>query len=198
MAYSGLHRASDKRHQPIAAVVGAALVVAIALLSAWAHHSLSTPRPVAPNTTAMPSTNTSATPPTPPPVRVQLRAWLTRAEPSITALVTVRREIASAAANHDITGTGAACRTADGAVANLQHHLPSPDPVLNASLEQVISAYRIGVRYCISGVQNTDANDIAQAANYFDQGYAELEAAVDIPERDLPGSEAADARITTI
>jgi hypothetical protein len=176
---------------------GAVLVVAIAVLSAWAHNSLST-TPGAPNAAAKPSAITSAAPFTPPPTRVQLRTWLTRAEPSIHALVTARREIASAAANHDITGTGAACRTADGAVANLQHHLPSPDPMLDASLQQAISAYRMGVRYCISGVQNNDADDIEQAATYFDQGNADLEAAVDIPERDLPGSEPAGTGVMTI
>jgi hypothetical protein len=200
MVYSGLHRAPDKYHDHglIARTGGAVLVLAIAVLSAWAHHSLSTPPPGAPNTATKPSAITSATPLTPPPARVQLRAWLTQAEPSINALVAARHEIASAAANHDIMGMGAACQTAGGAVANLQHHLPSPDPVLNASLQQAISAYRIGVRYCTSGVQNNDANDIERAANYFDQGNADLEAAVDIPDRDLPGSEPADARVMTI
>jgi hypothetical protein len=142
--YSGSHRAPHQparyeHHERKAAAGDAVLLVVIAVLSGWAHHSLSTARPVAPNTTATPSADTTASPLTSPPLRVQLRTWLTRAEPSIDALVDARHEIASAAANHDITGTSAACRTADGAVANLQHNLPSPDPALTAALQKAIS-----------------------------------------------------------
>jgi hypothetical protein len=197
MAYSGLHRAPDKCDALLAAAGGAALLVVIAALSAWAHYSLSVSEPHA-NRAATPPARASTAPLPSQVMRAQLRTWLTEAEPSINALVTTRHEIASAAANHDITKTGAACQTADGAVANFQHQLPSPDPVLNTLLQQAIAAYHIGVHYCTSGVQKNDANDIEQAANYIDQGNAGLEAAVDILQRSLADSEAGDPSVMLI
>ncbi|MBS4730722.1 hypothetical protein MSM1_21220 [Mycobacterium sp. SM1] len=105
------------------------------------------------------------------------------------ALVAARHDIAFFAANHDLAGTGAACRTADDAVARLQHHLPSPDPWLNTALQQALGDYHVGLRYCVQGVQNRDANDIEQAATYLRQGDAGLQAAVDILQRDLSDPE---------
>jgi hypothetical protein len=205
MARSSLHRAAvrsslkeranppDKPgryqcHELVAAAGGAALLVVIAVLSAWAHYSLSTVRPASPNTAATPPASAFAPPLNSPPMRVQLRAWLTKAEPSINALVIARDNIAAAAAQDDIAATGAACQTAAGVVANSQQQMPSPDPALNSALQQAINSYQVGIRYCISGTQNQDAKDIEQAATYINQGNTDLQAAVDILERDLsPG-----------
>lgn len=190
--------AKYQRHELIAAVCGAVLLAVIGVLSGWAHHSLSSARPASPITAATPPASGLATPPTVPPIHVQLRSWLAQAEPSINALITARDEIVSSAANDDIVGTGAACQTAQGAVASLQHHLPSPDQALNTTLQQAISSYRVGLPYCIVGVQNRDANNIERAATYLRHANADLQAAVDILERDLPDSEPRDPQVMTV
>ena len=190
--------ASYQRHELIAAAAGAVLLLVIGALSGWAHYSLSTARPVLANTAATPPASASATPLTSPPTRAQLRTWLTRAEPSINALISARHEIVSAAANDDIAATGAACQAADGAVTSVQRHLPSPDPALSTALQQAINSYHVGLRYCIAGVQNQDRNDIEQAVTYINQGNAGLQSAVDILERNLPDSEPRDPGVMAV
>jgi hypothetical protein len=202
-------RTSHQRGELITAAGWAVLLVAIAVLSGWAHHSLSTARPAAtpppsaaatppPSTAATRPPNTAATPMTSGPTDTQLRAWLAQAEPSIDALVGARDDIAAAAADNDMPGTGAACRTADDAIASLQQHMPTPDPELNNPLQQAISSFQVGLRYCISGAQNQQTNEIEQAATYIDRGNADLQTAVDILERDLSGSAPRDPGVLTV
>ena len=179
--------ASYQRHELVAAAAGAVLLVVIGALSGWAHYSLSTARPVLANTAATTQAS-AATPLASPPMRAQMRTWLTPAQPSINALLTARHEITSAAAIDDIDGTGAACQTADGAVTSVQHHLPSPDPALSAALQRAMNSYRVGLGYCIAGAQNQDGNDIEHAVTYINQGNAGLQAAMDLLECDLPNS----------
>jgi len=189
--------AGDQRHELIAAAAGAVLLVVIGVLSGWAHYSLSTARPVLANTAAT-TRASAATPLASPPMRTQMRTWLTPAEPSINALLTARHEITSAAAIDDIAGTGAACQTADGAVTSVQHHLPSPDPALTAALQRAMNTYRVGLGYCITGAQNQDGNDLEHAVTYINQGNAGLQAAVDLLECDLPNSEPRDPGVMTV
>ena len=212
MAMSSRHRATmrswpqdgtpDKpagyqRHELIAAAAGAVLLVVIGVLSGWAHYSLSTAPPVLANTAATTQAS-AATPLASPPMRAQMRTWLTPAQPSINALLTARHEITSAAAIDDIDGTGAACQTADGAVTSVQHHLPSPDPALTAALQRAMNTYRVGLGYCITGAQNQDGNDLEHAVTYINQGNAGLQAAVDLLECDLPNSEPRDPGVMTV
>jgi hypothetical protein len=187
-----------RRHELVATAGGAVLLLVIGVLSAWAHHSLSTPRPVSSDTGAPPPTSGSATPFASQPMRAEMRSWLTRAESSIDALVAVRSDVASPAANNDLAATGAACRIADGAAARMQQHLPSPDPALNTAFQQAINSYHVGLRYCIRGAQRHDSGDILEAAAYIRQATIDLRAAVDILERDLPDSEPADRDVVTI
>jgi hypothetical protein len=189
--------AGYQRHELIVAAAGAVLLVVIGVLSGWAHYSLSTARPVLANTAAT-TRASAATPLASPPMRAQMRTWLTRAQPSINALLTARHEITSAAAIDDIDGTGAACQTADGAVTSVQHHLPSPDPALTAALQRAMNTYRVGLGYCITGAQNQDGNDLEHAVTYINQGNAGLQAAVDLLECDLPNSEPRDPGVMTV
>lgn len=179
-------------------VYGTALLLVIGVLAAWAHHSLSTVRPAPPTIPAASPASDPAGPPTSSLMRVQLRAWFTQAEPSINALFTARHEIASAAANDDIVGTGTTCERAEGAVVGLEQYLPSPDPALNPALQQVITGYHVGLRYCIAGVQHHDANDLGQAAAYIRQANADLHAAIAILDHDLPTSESPDANVLSV
>ncbi len=171
------HRAPVHRvRERTVAAAGALLVAVIAVLSAWAHHSLSAGQ------TARPTAN--AKPPTP--ALAQLRAWLSDAEPSINALTTARDNIAVAATRNDLTATGVACQTAGEAVANSQQHLPSPEPALNAALHRAIGKYQAALGYCLSGFRSQDAAQLAQAAAYFNDGDTDLQAAMNFLDRNLP------------
>lgn len=187
-----------RRHELVAMAGGAVLLVVIAVLSAWAHHSLSTARPVLSDTAALPPASGSAPPLASRPMRAELRSWLMRAGSSIDALVAVRSEITAAAADHDLAATSAACRIAEGAAASVQQYLPSPDPALNTALQQAINSYHVGLRYCIKGAQSRNSADILQAATYIRQANVDLQAAVDIIGNDLPDSGPADQGVMTI
>jgi len=218
MATSGRHRAPVRprhhggddvsvqpapyrRHELIAAASGTMLLVAIGVLSGWAHYSLSGARTLSPRTAAAVPATGSAAPLTSPPsphADGKLQAWLAQAEPTLDALIAARHAVTVAAAADDITATGSACRSADGAVAGAQRHLPSPDPELNLALQQAIENYRVGLRHCVVGVQNHDGGEIAHAASYLDQGNAELRAGLAIIERDLRDARPQDTGVLTV
>jgi hypothetical protein len=179
-----------QRHELVAAASGAMLVVVVALLAAWAHHSLSTSRPAASNTAAvLPTSAASAGRLPAASLRVQIRAWLDDAEPSIDALVVAGDNVVAIATRGDIAGTGTACQTAGDALASAQQHLPSPDLTLNAVLQQAFELYQAGIHHCISGTQNQDAIGIGQGTGFIDQGKILLQKAFDIVRADLAESD---------
>lgn len=188
MATSSRHRAPVRsaRHQVAAAAGGAVLVVVIAVLSPWAHHSLSTARPAPSNpASTLPATAASPTPLLSPTQREQLRAWRDEAEPSLDALLIAGDAVVATAAQGDIAGTRAACQATADALASARHHLPSPDPALNTALQQAFTDYQAGIRHCISGTQKQDAIEIGQGAGFISQGKIDLQKAYDILEADL-------------
>ena len=202
MATSGRHRVPVRSarkgggRELVVAAGWAVLLVVIAVLSAWAHHSLSTARPASPHAAAAQPAN-SMSPPLPPlPVGTQVRAWFTDAKPSIIAMFVAADNFVTAARYSDIAEAGAACQTAAGAVANLQHHTPSPDPALNTKLQQAITHYQAGVRDCVAGKQDRDPVETGKAMVSFNQGSTDLQAAVGIIEDDL-ASEARNQRVWT-
>lgn len=206
MAESGRHRAPSRAHENnhphrrpelIATAGGAALMVAIGVFSGWAHHSLTAEQPVPATIAATPPANSPA-PLMTSPMRVQLRTWLAQAQPSIDAVLAARHDIATAAANNDIDGTGATCESAKDAVVTLQQFLPTPDMRLTNAFQTAISSYRVGLGYCISGAHNHNGNDMARAAGYIRQANGELQAAVDIVEAEVPGAVSHDADVVTV
>ena len=82
-------------------------------------------------------------------------------------------------------------------MANLQHHMPSPDPALNIELQQAITSYQLGIRHCVSGTQNRDPIEIGKATGYINQGSTYLNATVGMIEDDL-SSDARDNRVWTV
>jgi hypothetical protein len=180
-----------QRYELAAAIGGVMLVVVIAVLSTWAHHSLSAARPTAPKiAAALPAGAPSPTPTPSPPLRAQLRAWLEEANPSINALATAGDNVVSIGPHGGIAATGAACEKLAGALAYAQQHLPSPDPALTTALQRAFSDYEAGIRHCVSGTQRQDAVDIGQGAGFISQGNLELQKAFDVVEVDLSsGSE---------
>jgi len=180
--------ASDKsaryqRDSRFATATWVVLLVVIGMFWGWAHLSLSTARPGAADAAATRPASGLAT--SVQPMGVQLRAWFAPAEAAIKALITRRDEISSAAARNDLAGTGAACQSADAAVASLRQYLPSPDWELSTALQAAIDSYHVGMGYCIKGAQTQDGNDIEQAATYLRQGNANLLAAVNILASEL-------------
>ncbi len=215
MATSSRHRApgrpplEDGDHAPgapasyprldlLAATGGALLLVVIAVLSGWAHHSLANPRPVPPHAGAPAPATGVAEPRMSAHAGLRLRDWLTRAEPSIDALAAARRTVTAAAAGGDLAATGVACTGADAAVTGAQRQLPSPDPDLNAALQRAIESYLVGLRHCVVGVRQHDGIEIARAAGYIDQGNRELRAALAILDRDLPGVQPREPGVLTV
>jgi hypothetical protein len=184
-----------QRHELVAAAGGAVLVVVIAVLSAWAHHSLSTVPPASPHAASAQPAAVGPQPPSPP-MRSQLRAWFNDVEPSIDALLVARDKIMAPAAQGDFAATGAACQSAGGAISNIQQHLPSPDPTVNTILQQALSHYQVGIRHCIAGAEDRDAVDIGEATVFVNQGHTDLQKAVDIIASDL-SSDARDPRLLT-
>jgi hypothetical protein len=202
MARSSRHRVHPRgkrhryqRHELVAVAIGAALVVVIAVLSAWAHQSLSNARLVATNTAAVqPASAASAAPPPSPLLRDQIRTWLDDARPSIHAVVIAGDNVIATAARADIGGASTACQVTAAALASAQQHLPSPDPALNIALQQAFNDYQEGIRWCIRGTQNQDAIDIGQAAGFIEQGKFALQKAFGIVEADL----SADSDVLTV
>jgi hypothetical protein len=202
MARSSRHRGHPRgkrhryqRHELVAAASGAVLVVVIAVLSAWAHQSLSSARLVATNTAAVqPTSAASAAPPPSPSLRDQVRAWLDDARPSIHAVVVAGDNLVATAARADIGGASTACQMTAAALAGAQQHLPSPDPALNTALQQAFNDYQEGIRWCIRGTQNQDAIDIGQAGGFIEQGKFALQKAFEIVEADL----SADSDVLTV
>ena len=199
-ARSSSHRPGGKgaRYRPqqlLMAANGAALLVVIAVLAAWAHHSLSAwPSDRSTDAATQPAESVGAAPPAP--MLLQLLAWRSEAKPSFDALVTARHSIAAAAAQHDIAGTGVACLSAGGAVVDSQQQMPSPDPALNAALQQAITSYQLGLGHCFSGTQQQDAAELGQAATYFNKADIQLQAALTILDRELSGGAPGSAVLT--
>lgn len=188
------------RYRPqewVAAAGGAVLLSVIGVLAAWAHYSLSDTRPLSSEMAAA-SAVSAVAPPPPSPMSVQLRAWLTRAEPSIDAFLTARDVISSPAASLDIVRTGAACQTAEDAIMGFQRVLPSPDPALNGAMRRAVDGYHVGLTYCLAGVNNRDGDEIELAATYLRRANAAFQAAIGILQRDLPDVESGDVGVLTV
>jgi hypothetical protein len=198
VAASSRHSSSRKRGRSelVASVGGAVLVVVIAVLSAWAHQSLSTVQPASPHAVAAQPANSINPPLAPLPMGAQVRAWFTDAKPPIIAAFGAADNLVTAAEFSDIATTGAACHTTAGAVANLQHHMPSPDPTLNTELQRAITSYQAGIRHCVSGTQNRDPIEIGEATVNIKRGSSYLNATVGIIEDDL-SSDARDHKVWT-
>jgi hypothetical protein len=166
MASSGRHRTGGRyqRHELIAAAGAAVLLVVIAVLWTWAHHSLSTARLAPSNTaTALPASAAPALPLGSRSLRELLRAWLDEAEPSIDSLSIAGENVVAAASRADIAGTRAACQTARDALANAQQHLPSPDSALNTALQQAFDDYQAGTATASRGRKTRTPSTSARA-----------------------------------
>lgn len=170
----------------IAATGTAMLLIITVALSGWMYRKTSTAQPDSPGSAATASPNAPG-----PQGRVQLRAWLTQSEPLINALVIARNNIAAAAAERDISGTGAACRTASGAVADLHRQLPSPEPTLNSTFQQAISSYDLGLPFCSGALHVQESSGLQQAATFITAGDTAMRAALEFLGH-VPGCEPRD------
>jgi hypothetical protein len=147
-----------------------AVFAVIGAIVAWAYLHWSAARSV--------TFGDDATPPSAP--MPSIHGWLDRSERLINDVVAARNGIATAAAHQDIAGTGAACQTATGAIAHLHQEMPSPEPLLNSTLQQAISDYSTGLPYCISASRTEDGDGLHRAASYISQGDDAMRAVLDI------------------
>ncbi|WIM87482.1 hypothetical protein PT015_22005 [Candidatus Mycobacterium wuenschmannii] len=145
-----------------------AVLIAIGALLA-AFHSWRTEQP-APSNEAAPPVQPTLTMP----------VWLGQSQQSIDGLVTARNNIAAAASRQDIPATGAACRIAGDAVAQLREHMPSPEPAVNLLLQQAISSYTLGLPDCISASHNIDGEGMQRAASFISYGDKSMQSALDL------------------
>jgi hypothetical protein len=194
--YRVLARSPLGGRQLVIAVGSAVLLVVIAVLSAWAHHSLSAPRHTSQHAPAAQPATSISPPPPGLPVSQPLRAWSTDAKPSIRAMFIAADNFVVAARYGDIAAAGTACHNTADALATLQQHTPSPDPALNTKLQQAITHYRTGVRDCVAGKEDRDPVETGKAMVSINHGSTDLQAAVGILEEDL-ALEARDQRVWT-
>ena len=178
------------RRERMAALGGVILLLVIIVMTAWAHHSLSSAPPAPPRPAVHPVRTSGQS------TGMHVRAWVTDAQPSISALFRATDEVAAAVSFGDIAATGAACQSADAAVANVQKHLPSPDPAVNSVLQQAITNYQVGIRRCTLAVRNNDTVDLGEATVYLHRGCVDLQRAVTTLQDDV-GSETRDDRVLT-
>ena len=186
MAMFRFRRAATRyqRDQQIARIGTVVCLLVVAAVS-WAYHrssgQLDAPEDSAETTNAP----------------LSVTAWLNRSEPSINDLVAARNRIAAAAADRDLAGTGAACRSATGAVANLHQQMPSPEPTVDHTLQEAIGSYDIGLPYCISATQTQDGAGMQRAATYISQGDAAMRVALDYLGN-VPGGEPRDLGVLIV
>ena len=175
-----------------AAVCTAVLFIIFAGVSVWVY-----PRSSTGQSDSTAGAGTSVSSPLAPQMRVRLRAWLTESEPLIHAVVIARNNVAAAAAERDIAATGTACQTATGAVADLHRQLPSPEPTLTSTFQQVISNYDAGLPYCISAMHVRGGQGMQKAAAFITQADVAMRAALDFL-RHVPGCEPRDVGVLII
>jgi hypothetical protein len=94
-------------------------------------------------------------------------------------------KISTAADAGDLTAMGIACQEAHDAVGDFQQHMPSPDPELNAPLQQALSDYNAAVSICTTAVENRNIDDFRQGATLMREGNTYMGNAVKVLERDL-------------
>jgi hypothetical protein len=168
VAISHRYTSRYQREQRIM-VTSWAVFATIGAILAWAYLHWSSTRS---------AISDDATPPIAP--TPSIHGWLDRSERSINDVVAARNAIATAAAHHDVAGTGAACQTATGAIAHLHQELPSPETALNSTLQQAISDYSTGLPYCISASRTEDGQGLLRAATYIRQGDHAMRVVLDI------------------
>lgn len=170
MAESSFRTSRYQHEQRVAAAGWTVVAVFIAAAWLWAHHLASTEPQDSPEGTVAQATRPTTSMPT----------WIAESEMWIHGVVIARNNIAAAAAQHDLPATGAACRTATGAVENLHRHMPSPEPALTDRLQRAISSYIVGLPYCISATETEDGQGLQRAASYITEGDNSMQEALDM------------------
>lgn len=176
----------------VAAVCAVVLFMIVAAVSVWVY-----PRSPTGQSDSLDGVSTSASSTLGTQMRVQLRAWLTESGPVINAVVIARNNIAAAAAERDVAATGTACQSATGAVADLHHQLPSPEPALTTTFAQAVSNYDVGLPYCIGASGVRDGRGLQLAATFITQADTAMHAALDFLQH-VPGCEPRDVGVVIV
>ena len=107
--------------------------------------------PSATTNMATTSTKTMTVTPTPRPLKLQVREWYDAVQPYFAELDDAGQSMVAAARNEDLTDFGIACQQLHDAAANIQDHMPTPDPDLTMQVQGAISDFDAASHFCVSG-----------------------------------------------
>jgi hypothetical protein len=168
-------RYSGRGRTLAAAAYGFGLLVAVAVSASWAHYSLATAPELRPDAVAVAPAGVM-----PPSLQVKVRAWLREAQPSVHDLFAAGDYAVIDASEGHLAGASVACQSASAAAADLQQHMPSPDPSANLLLQMAIGDYRAGIHRCLSGAQDGNRDRVDTSMTDLKRGGTELEDAIEI------------------
>ncbi|WP_156737739.1 hypothetical protein [Mycobacterium sp. E735] len=135
--------------------------------------------------TTVTQTVTSTVTPVPAPMRAQMQTWYSGIREHLAQLADGGHALSEAARNHDMIGIGAGCRQVHDAAAEMQKHVPPPDPELASPLQTAVSDYDAGSHFCIAGSQDYDLNELQQSIQMLQSANDHMDSAVTILQRDL-------------
>jgi hypothetical protein len=138
-----------------------------------------------PSTATLTKSVTATVTPTPPPMSVQLRTWDSGIESHFQQLADAGASMAAAAKHQNIVGIGASCQQLHDAAANMQQHMPSPDPELTHELQAAISDYDAGTHFCMAGTKSYDMEELNQMITFLTSANDHMDTAVTVLHRDM-------------
>jgi hypothetical protein len=130
------------------------------------------------------STKTQTVTPTPPPLSVQVQKWYSGVQPYFSELADAGHNMATAAQNEDLTGFGIACQRLHDAAADIQDHMPTPDPDLTKQVQGAISDFNAASHFCMAGSTNLDVGELADALPLLASANSKMDTAMSILQRD--------------
>jgi hypothetical protein len=140
--------------------------------------------PSATTNMATTSTKTTAVTPTPRPLKLQVREWYDAVQPYFAELDDAGQRMVAAARSEDLTDFGSACQQLHDAAANIQDHMPTPDPDLTKQVQGAISDFDAASHFCISGTQNLNMGELNDALPLLASAQTKMDTAMSILERD--------------
>jgi hypothetical protein len=112
-----------------------------------------------------------------------LKAWRTRAQPSIDRMNDAMAWFEGAVKSSDYPGALNACHSFAGGVDSLEQHLPSPDDSVTAVLREAVSRFRDFDRECVTVNPQMTQDEANAVVSLRDNGIERIKAAVDMMNR---------------
>jgi hypothetical protein len=112
-----------------------------------------------------------------------LKAWRTRAQPSIDRMNDAMAWFEGAVKSSDYTDALAACRSFAGGVDSLERELPTPDDGVTAVLREAVSRFHDFNRECLTVNPQMSRDQADVVVSYRDKGIEQIKTAVDMMDR---------------